>query len=189
MPEDRDAQLAKLLNRATAAAAIAAAALYLGLVWLHQFRLAPMAGGLQAPDVHAFGYDAETVKLWIEALGRDGRLLFLQAHTFFLDLLFPPAFAFAAAMLTLWTGRRVGWFSRLAGLRRFVIAVAAPAFYLGFDWSENLAVARMVADPMTISDAAAAHASMLSVGKWIFVGLSLALPAALFFIGRRRADP
>lgn len=181
MPESRTSSA---FNRVVAVAVLVALALYLALAWLHQFRLVPMAGGLQSPDMHMLGYDPAFVKEWIDALGRDGRLLFLQAHTFFLDLIFPPSFAFAAALLAWRAGTGLSWFDRMAALRRVVLVALAPAFYLGFDWSENMAVARMVADPMTINDAAAASASFRTVWKWVFVLVTLALPASLFFLRR-----
>lgn len=169
----------------TASATAVAVVLYVALAVLHQGWLVPMAGGLQSPDMHVTGYSAETVKAWIDGLGREGRIAFLNLHTFFLDLLFPPAFAFASASLSLTLGSRVGWFSRMAGLRRVVLAAAAPVFYLGFDWSENLAVARLVADPATISADTVAAASLMTLWKWILVALAIALPAVLYVMQRR----
>lgn len=187
MPDAAEASIARGLHRVTIGAVAVALALYLGLAWLHQFRLAPMAGGLQSPDVHIFGYTAETLTRWIEALGRDGRIDFLRLHTFFLDLVFPPAFAFASALVAWRVGTGIGWIDRMAALRRLVLVVVAPAFYLGFDWAENFAIARMVADPMTVNAASAADASFYTVGKWIFVVLTLAVPATFLLVKRRQA--
>lgn len=167
---------------------VVAAILYVALAVLHQGWLVPMAGGLQSPDMHVFGYTAESVKAWIDALGREGRIAFLNLHTFFLDLLFPPAFAFASAALSMALGSRVGWFARMAGLRRVALAAVAPLFYLGCDFSENMAVAPLIADPTTISPATVASASLLTLGKWVFVVPTIALPAALWFFGRRARE-
>ncbi len=167
-------------GRATWIAIAIAAMFYAGLSYLHLAILQPMAGGLQSPDMRAFGYGPETVTAWVNALGNEGRALFLNYHTFMLDLFFPPAFAYALALVTNFAGRGLPWHDRLAWPRRLVLAVLLPAFYLGFDWSENWAVARMVADPETISATTVGVASLRTVWKWVFVMAAMLLPAGLY---------
>lgn len=118
----------------------------------------------------------------------EGRIAFLNLHTFFLDLLFPPAFAFASAALSMTLGGRVGWFARMAGLRRVVVAAALPLFYVGFDWSENFHVAPLVADPASILAPTVAAASLMTVWKWILVVPTIVLPLALYLFGRRAGE-
>lgn len=163
----------------TLAAVAIAFALYAGLAWLHFGVLAGITGGLAAPDTRFFGYGPDEMKAWIDALGRDGRIVFLNLHTFGLDLVFPPAFAFAGAAVTLAAGRGLAGFQRWPALLRLALALIAPVAYLVCDWSENLAVARLVADPMAITAATVAAASAWTRGKAALIVAMVAVPAAL----------
>ena len=153
-----------------------ALALALGLYGTMAFwslpHLSDLAGGMVPFDLRPTGYDTETARRLIAALGVEGRAFYLDVQHR-LDTVYPPARAvvLAGAALRLAPGR-VG-----IGL---ALAAAAAA---GFDWAENLAVAELLrAGPEGFDPALAARASLFTVAK---SALTTLVMVALLLLGLR----
>ncbi len=124
-----------------------------------------LSGGAPILDARLTGYDFDTARALLDALGEEGRALYLGRQQA-LDTIFP---ALLAASLIL-TGRR------LLGARGALGVMLAALIYAGFDYSENATIARMLAaGPEALSPALVAAASRLTVAKFASLAVALAL--------------
>lgn len=149
--------------------------------------LTALAGGLMPFDLRLGGYDAETARALLVALGEEGRDFYLNVQHR-LDFAYPPLigavlyFAIAAMLPRRW------------GFWRYIVAlVAVPVF--AFDALENAAVGDMlVAGPDAVTDTMIATASGWTFAKasWSSAVMTLVLILVVWrgvawFMARRRA--
>ncbi len=137
-------------------------------------KIAAMAGGLPPFDMRPLGYSAESARSFLAALSSEGRT-FYSTVQHRLDLIFPGLLALMLSMLFLRLSP--GWRGRALSL----LAVAGAVF----DWSENAAVAGLLAQEPT--DAALELASWLTILKSACTTLAMtALLVLLVLAGFRR---
>jgi hypothetical protein len=126
--------------------------LAVGLFWLR-----PESGGQLPPDTWITGYDALRLGGWLDAMGEQGRAIYLGPVAW-LDTLFPPLLGLLLASAIWRLGRR--WLAMV------------PFLYTATDLWENAVLHGIV---QTGDTNLADHASALTQGKYALLALALAL--------------
>lgn len=147
---------------------LATGVVYLTMVLWSLPEIARQAGGIPPFDMRPTGYSAEEARAFLSALGDEGRAFYRDVQHW-LDLAFPGLFA-----LSLILG-----FLKLAPRPLALVLSAVAIASAGFDWSENAAVAGLLAAPDP-TDAAIAAASRMTVLKSVCVTVAL---TALLLLG------
>lgn len=115
--------------------------------------------GEPAFDMRPFGYSYESAGNFLEALGEQGRNIYLMRQIP-LDILYPALLALSSAGALLWLSRTFG---RTA---RFYRAAAAVAFVAALaDYVENVLIVWMLNAGADLSPSLVSAASMATVAK------------------------
>lgn len=160
---------------------------YLAMLFVTMPHLSAIAGANGLTDTRMFdmrpgGYDAETARALLSALGERGRDDYLHIQQR-LDTAFPILNGLSLFIGLSWVGSRLG-LSRVAATL-IAAALAIPA--AGLDLAENHAVAAMLtAPPDSFDPELAASASRISVAKSVVVSTAMTLLAVgLTIVGWR----
>ncbi len=154
----------------------ATATVYLAMLLVTMPHLSAIAGAGGLADTRMFdmrpvGYDAETARALLIALGERGRDDYLHIQQR-LDTAFPVLNGLSLFIGLSWVGSRLG-LSRIAATL-IAAALAIPA--AGLDLAENHAVAVMLTTPPDSFDPElAASASRISVAKSVVVSTAMTL--------------
>lgn len=139
-------------------------------------------------DMRMLGFTPDQGMGWINALGREGGDTLLIWHYFSLDLLFPILLAAALASLILTAGRKVPAFSRLSQQAQTWLAIALVVPYALADYAQNIAISRLLANPLSANPASLSLASDLVQLKFLLGALPFLVLIGLRFAGRH-AEP
>lgn len=162
------------VRRAWQALAVLTICLYAALAAVWFGRLVPASGGLMPFDGRVAGYSPAEGHALLEALGAEGRAIYL-GPVGRLDTLFPICLALLLAM-PMWR--------RMAGAGRALTLL--PLAYLAADLAENARVAALLRATPPVPDAAITAASTLTIAKFALLAASAIACAAIFVTGRRR---
>jgi hypothetical protein len=130
---------------------------YVLLLAVGMFWLRPESGGQLPPDTWITGYDALRLGGWLDAMGEQGRAIYLGPVAW-LDTLFPPLLGLLLASAIWRLGR--GWLAMV------------PFLYTATDLWENAVLHGIV---QTGDTSLADHATALTQGKYALLALALAL--------------
>lgn len=172
------------LERHAAAFSFAAAAVVVAMTVLEFFYFRRIGDGASSLDLRFSGFSPEDAMSWLNALGPRGRETVIVWHYLTFDLVFPALFALALASIILALGRDE---PRFPQVRRKAYAAAAalcaPAALA--DYAQNVAVARLLMDPLNATPDSIAVASALVIAKFVAYVPPLATIAMLWSGGRR----
>lgn len=139
-----------------------------------------MPGGMPILDIRVGGYDAEAVRLYIDALGPLGITKYagpLQS----LDSVFPALFAITLAATCLWASRGMATGAR-------ALLLLGPAAYGLSDYAENMFITGVLRSWQAGLDPEMVRwSSMLTQAKFGLLGLCAAMLLALITL-RKRGD-
>lgn len=155
-------------------AGLVAAGSYAVILW-HLFTgLLPESGGLLPFDARVLGYSVADAREYLAELSARGREIALGPVRR-ADTIFPAALGVTLLALSLRQGPgRLAW-----------LGAALALVYAGVDLAENAAVARLISGPVEADALTVSGASLLTVGKFAALGLSLLL-ILLARLARRR---
>ncbi|SEU09313.1 hypothetical protein [Paenibacillus sp. NFR01] len=130
-------------------------------------RIREVSQGADILDMHMYYSKSEAYSM-LERLQPEGRRVYSEMLMGF-DFVFPAVYAITFALIVSMLFRSK--FSAHPFIRVLVMLPLAAGL---FDWSENMSILAILFKYPAISDAAYA-AGLLTLGKWIFIWLSLAV--------------
>lgn len=144
-----------------------------------------LAGGIDPFDVRPFGYSTGQARALLDALGEAGRDFYANVQLR-IDLVYPATYALSRGLLLWWVtvpGRL--WAAPLpVSLRIFLLFPSLAS--AGFDYAENVQIARMLAVGPTIDSAVIETASRMTMIKSIATSLNEALVIGLAVVAAMR---
>lgn len=140
-------------------------------------------GWLEPADLLIFdsrfgGYSLTEAQRYLEALGAEGRLLYLGIYRW-LDTLFP-------VLTTLALGGVIWLNTALFNSAIRLLLLCAPIAYVMLDLGENALVAELLRADFISNQSVVDRASQLTQAKWLMLMASSLLAAGSWWIGRRK---
>lgn len=153
---------------------------------LEQFYFQPLAGGLPSLDVRLLGFSREEGMEWLTALGPGGSETILVWHYLTFDLVFPALLSVALASVILRVGSRMPRFAALSDRGKLALLGAVVLPYMVADYAQNIAVARILSNPLNADPASLSLASGLIVAKFALFAVPLIVIAVFLLAGQKR---
>ena len=153
-------------------------------------RLREYAGGLDPFDGRAFGYSFADAQALLAALGEEGRSYYANVQLR-IDALYPASYGLSRALALSWlAGRGRASSAGLAGPLLLAL-ILLPVMVMIFDWSENAAIASMLASWQDLKPGQVELASLLSMVKSFCGMITETVMLALFasYLIRRLRNP
>lgn len=163
------------------------AGLFIALNVVHALVLTPAAGGLTAPDLVPFGYNADGLNAWLTAMDDTARERFIGVHTLTLDLIFPFLFSWSLYRLLVANLSKLPRFMHQARWLKALLPLLLVLPYLVFDMVENMTVMAMLSTDQLPTPATAVHLQTWTVLKYAGVVLA-AISLVTFWLAARRME-
>ena len=144
-----------------------------------------LSGGLPSLDMRFLGFTGEEALEWLNALGAHGKEIVLVWHYLTFDLVFPALLSAALASLILRAGRGMPRFACLPERTRIATAVGLVLPYMLVDYAQNIAVARLLSDPLNANPASLSLASGLVVAKFALGAVPFIVIAVFALTGHK----
>lgn len=175
------------LARHAGALCVASACVFAAMVLLEFFYFRSLSGGLPSLDMRYFGFTPDEGMEWLTALGRRGSENILVWHYLTFDLLFPALLSMTLVSLILAAGNRLRRFSALSENARSSFALGLVLPYTVADYAQNIAVARVLSDPVAANPDTLSLASGLIVAKFALGAIPIIVIVALVLAGQRES--
>ena len=154
---------------------------------MEQFYFERLSGGLPSLDVRVLGFSREEGMEWLTALGPGGSETILVWHYLTFDLVFPALLSAALASLILRFGNRLPRFAALSDTGKLALLGAAVLPCMLTDYAQNIAVARLLSDPLNADPFSLSLASGLIVTKFALFAIPLLVIAVFLLAGQKRS--
>jgi hypothetical protein len=174
------------LARHAAALCVASACVFAAMTVLEFLYFRSLSGGLSSLDLRIIGFTPDEGLEWLNALGRRGAENILVWHYLTFDLLFPALLSATLVSLILVAGNRLPRFAALSKRVQSILALGFVLPYTVADYAQNLAVARVLANPLAANPDTLSLASGLVVAKFALGAIPLMVIAALFLAGEAK---
>ena len=172
------------LERHAAALSFAAAAVFVAMTVVEFLYFRRIGDGAPSLDLRFAGSSPEDAMSWLNSLGPRGRESVIVWHYLTFDLVFPSLAALALASIILALGRGAPRFPQMRR-QAYIVAAALCAPAALADYAQNVAVARLLMDPLNATPDSIAVASALVVAKFVAYVPPLGAIAFLWSSSRR----
>lgn len=151
---------------------------------LHLIWFEPLNGGEKLFDGRFLGYGIETARNIVSNLGPDGREAHLFWHNTVFDWTFPILLSAFSILLILRLGENMPRFAKIRMPWKVGFAAGIVLPYTFADFAENNAVGQLMKNGPPVNEGTVVLASALTLTKWSFVAINLAVITLFFFASR-----